>query len=366
MRITQAETIVVEIPFPFPETGTGVGLNAWRSLEFCLVRLEDELGNVGWGEGFGYSTVDATQAMIDRLLVPRLLAEPIEDIAAWNLETQRALHLHGRYGVTLFAISGVDIALWDLAARRAGRPVHELLAAGGDGPRSDFATYASLMRYDEPGLVARTCEAALEAGFTAIKLHERALPALAAGRAAVGAEVPLATDVNCGYAAEFVRAERATFESLGLAWLEEPIFPPEDFAALHALRAPGLRIAAGENWCTSVQFAAAATVGAVDIMQPSVTKVGGISEFLRCVEVAASVGIPVIPHCPYYGPGLHATLHAAAARRTVDHVELLWVEPEAWLADVAGLRSGDRVRVPEGPGLGFEPDPEVLSRYRRA
>ena len=383
MRITTAETIVLEIPFPFPQAGTGIGLNAWRSLEFALVRLTDDAGNVGWGEGFGYSVVDATKEVFDRLLAPRLLAAPIEDIAAWNLETQRALHLHGRYGITMFAISGVDIALWDLAGRRAGRPVWELLpggaggggAAGGDAagggaaggpPRRDLRTYASLMRYDEPALVAATCEAALADGYTAIKLHERLPGSIAAGREAVGPEVPLATDVNCGYEAAFVEQQRAVFEGLGLAWLEEPIFPPEDYAGLHALRSPGLRIAAGENWCTSLQFAAAARAQAVDIMQPSVTKVGGISEFLRAADVAAAAGVPVIPHCPYYGPGFHATLHAAAVREVVDDVEMLWVAPEAWLCDVAALRSGQRVRVPEGPGLGFEPDLDVIERYRRA
>ncbi len=365
MKITAAETMIVEIPFPFPQSGTGIGFNAWRSLEFTLVRLEDERGTVGWGEAFGYSTVESTKAMLDRLVIPPLLlAESIEDVAAWNLETQRALHLHGRYGVTMFAISGVDIALWDLAARREGVAVHELL---GDGARRrDFATYASLMRYDEQPLVAQACEATLAAGYTAVKMHERLLDSIEAGRRAVGAEVPLATDVNCGYDVAWLESERARFEAFGLAWLEEPIFPPEDYATLHALRSPRLRIAAGENWCTSLQFTAAALADAVDMMQPSVTKVGGISEFLRVSDVAAGAGVPVVPHCPYYGPGFHATLHAAAARSVVDDIEMLWVAPEAWLVDPEALRDGDRVRLPEGPGLGWEPDLEVLARYRRA
>lgn len=366
MRITKAETMVVEIPFAFGEIGTGIGPNPWRSLEFALVRLEDEEGHVGWGEGFGYSLVDATKAVIDRMIAPRLLEAEIGDIAAFNLELQRALHMHGRYGITMFAISGVDIALWDLLGKRAGRPVHQLLPTDAGTPRVDFATYASLMRYDEPALVAETCQAALGAGYTAIKMHERELASIAAGRRAVGPQVPLSTDVNCFYTAEFVHEHRARFEELGLAWLEEPIFPPEDYAAYHALRSPRLPIAAGENWCTSRQFRAAAAARAVDIMQPSVTKVGGISEFLRAADVAAAEQVPVIPHCPYYGPGFHATLQAAAVRSGVDHVEMLWVEPEAWLTDVESLRHGDRVHVPEGPGLGFEPDPAVIERYRRA
>ena len=88
--------------------------------------LEDELGNVGWGEGFGYSLIDATKSVIDRLILPTLVGQTIDDIPAWNLKTQRQLHMFGRYGVTIFAISGVDIALWDLKAKRAGKPLHAL------------------------------------------------------------------------------------------------------------------------------------------------------------------------------------------------------------------------------------------------
>jgi L-alanine-DL-glutamate epimerase-like enolase superfamily enzyme len=186
VQITAAETMIVEIPFPFPQTGTGIGFNAWRSLEFALVRLEDERGHVGWGEAFGYSTVESTKAMLDRLVIPRLLTAPVDDVAIWNLETQRALHLHGRYGVTMFAISGVDIALWDLLARREGVPVHALLdgSHADAGGRRDFRNYASLMRYDAQPLVAQTCEAALASGYAAVKMHERLLDSIAAGRPA--------------------------------------------------------------------------------------------------------------------------------------------------------------------------------------
>jgi L-alanine-DL-glutamate epimerase-like enolase superfamily enzyme len=173
-------------------------------------------------------------------------------------------------------------------------------------------------------------------------------------------------DTNCPWTPEEARHMTLKLRPYDLHWLEEPIFPPEDYAAYHALRSPRLPIAAGENWCTSRQFQAAAAARAVDIMQPSVTKVGGISEFLRAADVAAAEQVPVIPHCPYYGPGFHATLQAAAVRPGVDHIEMLWVDPEAWLTDVESLRHGERVRVPEGPGLGFEPDLAVIERYRRA
>ena len=365
MKIVSAEVSIVEIPFKLRGSGVGIMPTSWKSLEFCLVRLVDELGNVGWGEGFGYFTVDATKAIIDRLILPTLVGETIDDIPAWNARTQRRLHMFGRYGITIFAISGVDIALWDLAARRAGKPLHALLASG--PARDDVPLYVSLVRYGDPRLAAATCAEALSAGFTSIKLHEIDLAAIAACRSAVGAHVPMSTDVNCAWSAEFVATHRAEIDAMGLAWLEEPIHPPEDFAALAALRRPGLPIAAGENWCTRRQFADALAHRAVDLLQPSVTKVGGVSEFIAVLDLPGSVGAArMMPHSPYFGPGFYASLHVAAARREVEALEYNFVDPDAWLSDIGGLRKGDRIAVPQGAGLGFEPDPDVYARYRRA
>jgi len=364
MRIVAAETWVVEIPFRLRGTGVGIMPTAWKSLEFALVRLVDEQGNVGWGEGFGYFTVDATKAIIDRLILPTLVGATVEDIPAWNLSMQRRIHMFGRYGITIFAIGGVDLALWDLAAKRAGVPLYRLL--GADTPRTPVPFYASLVRYADPALAVQSCEEVLRAGFTAIKLHEIGLDEIAACRDAVGNGTSLCVDVNCAWSEEFVARHRGRLDEFKLTWLEEPIFPPEDFAALGRLRGPGLNIAAGENWCTTRQFSAALAAGAVDIVQPSVTKVGGISEFLAVLDLAESAGATVMPHSPYFGPGFFASLHLAAARPSIRALEYNFVQPDAWLADVASLRRGGEFAIPPGPGLGFEPDAEVLQRYRRA
>jgi L-alanine-DL-glutamate epimerase-like enolase superfamily enzyme len=363
MRITRAETMIVEIPFAFPGSGHGIMPTAWRSLEFALVRLEDDAGNIGWGEGFGYFTVDATKALIDRLLLPGLIGGDVEDIAAWNRSAQRRLNLFGRTGPAIYALSGVDIALWDLAAKRAGRPLCDLL--GTDGAHaSDLPCYASLMRYADEGLATTACVEALARGFTSIKLHETDLGIIESCRDVVGPSVPLSVDVNCAWSTELVSRERGRLDALELAWLEEPVFPPEDFAALAQTRCATLPIAAGENWGPAFQFHAAG--GCVDIFQPSITKVGGVSEYLRVLQLAAATSVTTIPHCPYFGPGLFATIHLAAATGSAELLEFLYVDPEAWLTDIPGLRQGDRLLVPQAPGLGFDPDPATLARYRRA
>src|SRR5690606_7834900 len=130
MKIAKVETMIVDIPFVDGGKGEGIGPTTWNKLELALVRLEDDRGNVGRGEGFGYDATAATQAATDTLSAPLLEVSVVTDIAAWNLATQKRLHLFGRYGITMYAISGVDMALWDLRAKREGVPLHSLLADG--------------------------------------------------------------------------------------------------------------------------------------------------------------------------------------------------------------------------------------------
>jgi len=373
VKIAKVETMIVDIPFVDGGKGEGIGPTTWNKLEIALVRLEDEHGNVGWGEGFGYFVTDATKAVIDRMIAPLLQGSVVDDIPAWNLATQRRLHLFGRYGVTMYAISGVDMALWDLKAKREGVPLGRLLAetAAGAGragspARSEVSFYASLVRYADTSIAPRVSERALADGFTDLKLHEITLPDIAACRRAVGDDVPISVDVNCNWTLAQSHDAIPTLIDLGASWLEEPTFPPEGFGDLAALRGRGVPIAAGENWCTAVQFEAAIEAGAIDVAQPSVSKVGGVTEFLRVADVCAAAGVGLLPHCPYFGPGMFASLHLASALPGVTQLEWLYVQPDAWLASFEHLRSGGFVAVPDAPGLGFEPDPAVMQRYRRA
>jgi L-alanine-DL-glutamate epimerase-like enolase superfamily enzyme len=363
VRIRSVDTSIVAIPFVDGGRGQGITPTTWNQLEVLLVRVEDDAGHVGWGEGFGYFVADATRVVVDRMITPLLTGRDVEDIPAWNLETQRRLHLFGRYGVTLFAISAVDIALWDLAAKRQGVPLHALLGTTEARP---VPFYASLVRYADTQVAPRVCEQALEMGFSNLKLHEITLPDIAACRQAVGDEVPLSVDVNCAWSEAQALGALGPLRDLGVSWLEEPVFPPEDVATLARLRTPGLPIAAGENWCTSVQFAQALAARAIDLAQPSVTKVGGITEFLAVADLCRQASVPLMPHCPYFGPGFFASLHLATALESVRQLEYLFVTPDAWLSPVGRPGPGGCYQASDAPGLGFDPDEAVLRRYRRA
>lgn len=363
MLITSAEVILVEIPFELRGTGIGIMPTAWSTLEFALVKLTDDLGNIGWGEGFGYSLIDATKSVLERLVFPSLIGQTITHIGDWNRLMQRKLHMFGRYGVTVFAISGVDIALWDLAAKRQGKPLRSILSD--ESGRSEVPFYASLVRYSDPELVKKATREVLDAGFRKIKLHEIDVPIIKGCRDFAGRDVSICVDVNCAWSSEFVIENIRVFKELGLAWLEEPIFPPEDFIQLRNLRGSGIPIAAGENWCTAHQMKTALAAEAVDFLQPSITKVGGVTEMVAAVELARRSGVRVMPHTPYFGPGLYAALQIAGAYPDVEALEYNFVRPKAWLCEVEAIRKGESMRITEEPGIGFEPDPEVLMRFGR-
>ena len=150
-----------------------------------------------------------------------------------------------------------------------------------------------------------------------------------------------------------------------LHWLEEPIFPPEDLPAIARLReGTGVPMAAGENNCTAFQFREMFAARAVDYAQPSVTKVGGVTEFLKVATLADAAGVTLMPHSPYFGPGFLATLHLLAARGGPDGmVERYHMDLEASLYRNLIYPVEGGFVVPDGPGLGRDPDPDVLKTY---
>ncbi|MEM5313045.1 mandelate racemase/muconate lactonizing enzyme family protein [Paraburkholderia sp. JHI869] len=367
MKVRSVEARVVEIPFEDGREALGPAPSAWRTLETVLIRVEDTEGNVGWGEAFGYFVADAVRSVVETRVKPLTEGATLDSIEAWSRDTQRALHIFGRYGITMFAISGVDMALWDLAAKRAKAPLWKLL---GGTEAVSLTTYASLVGYGDARVTSAFCERALEQGYRDIKLHETAIDVIEAAHACVAGRAPVSVDVNCAWSDALANANIARLRALdGIAWVEEPIFPPEDFTRLAGLRSHGVPVAAGENWCTAMQFRQAVEVGAVDYLQPSVTKVGGITEFVEIMSLAREAKLGVMPHSPYFGPGFIATLHLATAYRRAHaalQVEYHYVEPAAELIGLAPIRDGHRFRLSDAPGLGLAPDEAVVSRFVRA
>jgi L-alanine-DL-glutamate epimerase-like enolase superfamily enzyme len=359
-RVTSIEAIPLRIPFDDGGSAGALMPQKWTHLDVCLVRVATADGLVGWGEAFAYSCLTATVAAVRDMVAPLVVGREVDDIAVLNRELQQKLHIFGRYGITMFAISGLDIALWDLAAKAKGLALADLL---GGAKRRTVPAYASLVRYGEPAQVAGMAAKAAAEGYRDIKLHEITLPAIEAARQAVGDGIRLTTDINCNWSAETAERLMPEMRRLGLFWVEEPLFPPDDQVRLGELaRRHGVAVASGENACTSVEFAR--TIPHLTYPQPSVTKVGGITEFLKVVDLAAAAGKTPMPHSPYFGPGYWATLHLAAARPACGLFEFLYVTGERWIGLDMPVPQAGQVALPAGPGLGFLPDPETLGRYR--
>jgi len=360
VKITAVEAVPLSIPFTYGAQGWKLGSGGWKALDFCLVRVDTDSGLTGWGEAFSYSCRRAVAAAVRDMIAPIAIGRDAADIAGLHLELQKRLHIFGRFGITAFALSGLDIALWDLAGKRAGKPLHALI---GGARRERIATYASLLRYADEGLVTRYCRKALEDGHRAIKLHEVSEPVIAAARAAVPRDAALLLDVNCEWSVAEAIAIGKRLAPLGLEWFEEPVFPPEDAPGLRSVgQSTGMAIAAGENCCFATQFAA--LLDGVQYAQPSVTKVGGVTEFLKVAALVRERGARLAPHSPYFGPGALATLHLLAALTDTARFEYFYLWPQEGLyGPILQPREGE-IALPPGPGLGAEPDAEVIRRYR--
>ena len=369
MKITRIETIPLAIPHDHGGPPPAWGGQAWEGLSILLVRVETEDGATGWGEAFSYNCMPAVQAVVDATVAPILIGRDATDITSLNRELQQALHLFGRYGITMFGISAVDIALWDLAGKRAGLPLGQLL--GGPATPPLVPGYASLLKYRDRELVAQTVRAALDEGYPAIKLHETGEAEIAAAREAMEPDMPLCTDTNCPWTPAEAHAMAARLKPYDLYWLEEPIFPPEDFSALARLQhESGIDLACGENACTAFEFRRLLDAGAVRYVQPSVTKVGGVTEFHKVLALTEGHDVTVMPHSPYFGPGWLATLQLLSAMPLTGGPGGGWAERfytrlEATLyPGFVSPTEGGLFRIPTGPGLGAEPDPDVIRDYR--
>jgi D-galactarolactone cycloisomerase len=362
LKITAVEAVPLSIPFRYGAEGWKLGSGGWKALDFCLVRVETDTGLVGWGEAFSYSCRRAVAAAVRDMIAPLAMGKNAADITGLHTEIQKRLHIFGRFGITAFALSGLDIALWDLAGKAAGKPLQALI---GGARRERLACYASLLRYADTSLVTEYCRRALDDGHRAIKLHEVSEPVIAAGRAAVPRDAALLLDVNCEWSVPDAIAIGKRLAPLGLEWFEEPVFPPEDATGLRAVGdGCGIPIAAGENCCFAPQFAALFDARAVQYAQPSVTKVGGITEFLKIAALARQRQVKLAPHSPYFGPGALATLHLLAAGADEARFEYFYLAAEAALYGSALQPQGGELTVPRAPGLGMEPDPDVIRRYR--
>ncbi|MDA1197527.1 MAG: mandelate racemase/muconate lactonizing enzyme family protein [Proteobacteria bacterium] len=360
MKIKSIKPVTLKMPFSHGGNKVIFHGKEWKELEFNLVRVETDKGIIGWGESFGYTSWKPVRTSIETMVTPLLVGKDMQNIPDLILTLQKSLHLFGRYGITMFAISGVEIALWDALGKEKNKPIHKLL---GKKNKDLFKAYSSLFRYGDPKIIEEKCKQSLNAGYQAIKLHEVEDKCIEAGRKGSGS-IPLMLDVNCTWTYDEAIAKKDFLINMQLHWLEEPIYPPEDYETIAKLKKElGIPIACGENACSEYEFKTMLNQKAISYAQPSVIKVGGIYEMYKIIQECEKNNVSVMPHSAYYGPGFLATLQLAALMKNETYIERFYLDLEQeFYPDFKKVLNG-MYKLPSGPGLGMEFDNKILSKY---
>jgi D-galactarolactone cycloisomerase len=375
MLIRSVRAMAVRLPRDLSSaTGTagsparlaGTGAYRWSEIfpclystmfETALVRIECDNGMVGWGEAQAPLAPEVACTIVERLLAPVLEGTPFdgtaEEMGALWERMYATMRVRGHTGgFMLDAISGVDIALWDLAGKRSGLPVSRLLSGA---PRVGVPAYLSGLPATRRAEAARK---ALDEGWRELKLfYDTAAPD---DFLRTMDELPdgfrIAVDALWRFDPESAREFGRELDSRSALWFEAPL-PPEDAVAhgelARALRTP---LALGESYRTRFEMAPFFREGAVGVFQPDLGRCG-ITEGMRLAREAASRGVPVMPHLSIaFGPQIAAALHFAAAAPGCERAEY---NPHVLATANRFLRRpfqmhGTAYVVPDGPGLGIE------------
>lgn len=360
MKIVDVQAIPLNIPQKMRYAPSTTGLNT-ESSGHVLVKIITDDGIVGIGEAFRLTPL-AVASFITEALKPHLIgADPANIESLWR-KLFMATFRYGRKGMVINAISGVEIALWDVLGKSCGMPVYRLL---GGACWKQIRAYASMPPYERPEDVAEDAAFLARQGYHLVKLHQRDLESVVQTRRAIGSGVELALDVNgCWTPREAVAMARRLEES-EVRWLEEPVNPMDDYDGLRFVKEHSrILIAAGENEYTHFGFKHILEKQPVDIVQPDIIKAGGLLCGRKILAMAEAWNYQLIPHSYYYGPGVAATAHFVMANPLSDEMEINSTPlQQAFIVPDFRPESG-KISLSDRPGLGIEIDEDVVDHYR--
>ena len=389
-RITKVEAISLAVPIedeieapvavPHAAQLTRVIFGSYRT---TLVRIECDGGQVGTGECMVRLAPTATRAVIEEIGGLLIGRDPLDREAIWELLFGVMMNRGHNRGFFVEAVSGIDIALWDLSARILELPLYKLL---GGRHRDRLAAYASSLRLRAMDEVVAQAKGFVGQGFRAMKIKigrdpdnpRQDIDFVATIREAVGPDIRLMVDANCAYSenvATAVEVGRA-LQDLGIYWFEEPIAPNDVEGYVKLSCTLDIRLAAGEADFMAQGARDFFRAGAIDIVQPNISRAGGITEARRIAAMARAFHIPYAPHTGSCSAVcLAATLNFAVALPNFLIFEFMqsdWsktqpnpLRHDLVLEPVEKLVDG-HMQVPEGPGIGIELNMDVVDRYRLA
>ncbi|WP_438998375.1 mandelate racemase/muconate lactonizing enzyme family protein [Variovorax beijingensis] len=371
VHAARIEAFVFRCPIATP-VRTSFGTMHDRPAVF--VRVEDHDGATGWGEiwcNFPSCGAEHRAKLVDTVMAPLLASRAFDGPAeAFDWLTQRTAVLaiqSGEPGPMAQVIAGIDLALWDLCARRAGQPLWRYLG----GAQGGVGVYASGINPDRPQDLAA---ARLAEGYRAFKLkigfgRERDLANLAAMREVLGPDLPLMTDANQAWSLDEARSMAPQLEAFNLGWLEEPLRADRPWHEWQQLsQATGIPLAAGENIAGPAAFDAAIAQGVLSVLQPDSAKWGGIS---GCWPVIARAQAAGLRYCPHYLGGGIGLLHSAHLLAAAGGSGILEIDANpnplrTALAPALSRVMEGRCSLGEQPGIGVEPDLGAVAQLAAA
>ncbi len=373
MKIADVRAHVLEAKLTQP---FGWSFNKTDVRATCLIEIVTENGTTGWGECYGPARLNAAvvQAMRGQLIGRSALATERHWQHLYN-----HFRDYGQKGLIVTALSGIDIALWDLKGRHFGVPVHVLMG----GPlRTEVKAYATgtyrLETGDPLDYIVREVQGYVAEGFSAVKLKigfgvDEDEKLIRAVREAIGPKIGLMLDANHGFdCLEAIELGRRV-APLNIGWFEEPVVPDDLDGYVEVRRGQPIPVAGGECEFTRWGFREVLTRRAIDIIQPDTSAAGGLSECKKIADMATAFGVRYVPHVWGCGIGLATALQLLAVLphsppRHTPLEPLLEFDRSEHPFRQAVLKSpleheGGVVHVPDGPGLGIEVDREAIRRF---
>lgn len=372
MKVSQVEAIPLVVPL---DTPWRTGVATFSGYYMSLVKVTTTDGLVGYGESLARYQPRVWSDLVNDVLGPQVVGrDPFDVEGTWQhlYRSFGSFSGHSR-GIFLEAMSGIDIALWDLRGKATGQPVYKLLGGG----RNEIAAYGSSVLVQETAAMVARAVDMVEQGFTWLKVKIGRAPKLEREvlteiRAAVGDDITLTVDANGAYSFAEAQVVARTLKELGVAWFEEP-FRTEDRRGYAKLRqVSAVPLAAGEGEFTRFGMHELLETNAIDIIQPDVARSGGITETRKMATLASLYNAKYAPHVG----GSGAVCAAASVHLAASSPEFMTYEcsinPNPLRDElVAGepVGHGSQVRdgmlpVPDRPGLGIEIDENVVARYR--
>ena len=370
LRITDIKAYPTSFPVA-PENRVSLGIGQSVKRDAVVVKVTTESGLVGWGESHHGRCHGAVAHLVNTTLKQLAVGMDASDVVGvWQKIYKMQLGSHGMGAGCCLAMSGIDLALWDIRGQAAGMPLYKLLG-GASKPVPAYAGGVSL-GYQDPARLVEEARPLLAMGYKAVKLRvgdtpKRDLARIAAVRKAFGDDLVILTDANTGYSLTDARAAMPGMDDYGVGWLEEP-FPAHDYRSYIEAKGYGLvPLAAGENHYTRFEFNRVIEDGAITILQPDLSKTGGITEALRIAALASAWKLPLNPHSSMTGLNMAATIHFLCAIDNGGYFEGDVSKGNLFRDELVSkpyeVGKDGCVRPLEGNGLGLQVNEEFLQRH---